>query len=61
MGKSPKKTRHVSSLEKIMNLAEAPGDSFDADIDPDFDAQHAAGELNTIGYNLDESDDLKKN
>jgi len=57
MGKSPKKTRHVSSLEKFMNLAEAPGDSLDID----FDAEHIGGKHKTIGYNLDESDDLKKN
>jgi hypothetical protein len=60
-GKSTKKTRHISSLEKFMNLAEAPGDSFDVETDPDFDAKHAAGKLDAIGYNLDESDDLKKN
>jgi hypothetical protein len=56
-GKSPKETRHVSSLEKFMNLAEAPGDSLDIE----FDAEHIGGKHKAIGYNLDESNDLKKN
>ena len=56
-GKSPKETRHVSSLEKFMNLAEAPGDSLDID----FDGEHIGKKHNAIGYGIDESDDLKKN
>ena len=50
-GKAAKETKHVTSLDKFMNLAEAPG----AEGDIDFEVN------DEIGYNLDESDDLKKN
>ena len=56
-GKATKETRHISSLEKFMNLAEAPGDSLDID----FDGEHMEREHDGIGYGIDESDDLKKN
>ena len=56
-GKATKETRHISSLEKFMNLAEAPGDSLDID----FDGEHMEREYDGIGYGIDESDDLKKN
>ena len=55
-GKATKETRHISSLEKFMNLAEAPGDSLDID----FDGEHSEREYDGIGYGIDESDDLKK-
>jgi hypothetical protein len=50
-GKNAKETKHVTSLDKFMNLAEAPG----AEGDIDFEVN------DENGYNLDESDDLKKN
>jgi hypothetical protein len=50
-GKKVKETKHVTSLDKFMNLAEAPG----AEGDIDFEVN------DEIGYNLDEADDLKKN
>jgi hypothetical protein len=56
-GKAPKETRHLSSLEKFMNLAEAPGDSLNID----FDGEHTGKKHDKIGYGIDESDDLKKN
>ena len=56
-GKATKETRHISSLEKFMNLAEAPGDSLDID----FDGEHMEREHDGLGYGIDESDDLKKN
>lgn len=49
--KSSKETKHLTSLDKFMNLAEAPG----AEGDIDFEVN------DEIGYNLDEADDLKKN
>jgi hypothetical protein len=56
-GKAAKETKHVTSLDKFMNLAQAPG----AEGDIDFEAEDADGKNPEIGYNLDESDDLKKN
>jgi hypothetical protein len=50
-GKNAKETKHVTSLDKFMNLAEAPGKEGDIDFEVN----------DEIGYNLDESDDLKKN
>ena len=50
-GKNAKETKHVTSLDKFMNLAEAPG----AEGDIDFEVN------DEMGYNLDEADDLKKN
>ena len=50
-GKGHKETRYVSTLDKFMNLAQAPG----AEGDIDFEVN------DEMGYNLDESDDLKKN
>ena len=50
-GKKVKETKHLTSLDKFMNLAEAPG----AEGDIDFEVN------DEIGYNLDEADDLKKN
>jgi hypothetical protein len=50
-GKNAKETKHVTSLDRFMNLAEAPG----AEGDIDFEVN------DENGYNLDESDDLKKN
>jgi len=50
-GKNAKETRHVTTLDKFMNLAQAPG----AEGDIDFEVN------DEMGYNLDESDDLKKN
>ena len=45
------KAGHVKSLDQFMNLATAPG----AEGDIDFDVN------DEMGYNLAESDDLKKN
>ncbi len=50
-GKNAKETRHVTSLDKFMNLAQAPGSEGDIDFEVN----------DEMGYNLDESDDLKKN
>jgi len=50
-GKAAKETKHVTSLDKFMNLAEAPGSEGDIDFEVN----------DEMGYNLDESDDLKKN
>ena len=50
-GKNAKETKHVTSLDKFMNLAEAPGKEGDIDFEVN----------DEIGYNLAESDDLKKN
>ncbi len=49
-GKAAKETKHVTSLDKFMNLAEAPGSEGDIDFEVN----------DEMGYNLDESDDLKK-
>ena len=56
-GKNAKETRHVTSLDRFMNLAKAPGKEGDID----FEAEDADDKNTEIGYNLDESDDLKKN
>jgi hypothetical protein len=50
-GKNAKETKHVTTLDKFMNLAEAPGKEGDIDFEVN----------DEIGYNLAESDDLKKN
>jgi hypothetical protein len=50
-GKNAKETKHVTSLDQFMNLAEAPGKAGDIDFEVN----------DEMGYNLDESDDLKKN
>ena len=50
-GKNARETKHVTSLDRFMNLAQAPG----AEGDIDFEVN------DEMGYNLDESDDLKKN
>ena len=50
-GKSSKEKKHLTSLDKFMNLAEAPGTEGDIDFEVN----------DEIGYNLDEADDLKKN
>jgi hypothetical protein len=50
-GKAAKETNHVTSLDKFMNLAEAPGTEGDIDFEVN----------DEMGYNLDEASDLKKN
>jgi hypothetical protein len=50
-GKNAKETKHVTSLDRFMNLAQAPGSEGDIDFEVN----------DEMGYNLDESDDLKKN
>jgi len=50
-GADAKETKHVTSLDKFMNLAEAPGTEGDIDFEVN----------DEMGYNLDEADDLKKN
>ena len=50
-GKNARETKHVTSLDRFMNLAQAPGSEGDIDFEVN----------DEMGYNLDESDDLKKN
>ncbi len=50
-GKAAKETSHVKTLDQFMNLAKAPG----AEGDIDFEVN------DEMGYNITESDELKKN
>ena len=50
-GKSAKETPNVKTLDQFMNLAKAPGKEGDIDFEANDD----------MGYNITESDDLKKN
>jgi hypothetical protein len=56
-GTKAKETKGKTNIEKLANLAEAPGKEGNID----FDAEDVEGDKYEIGYNLTESDSLKKN